>query len=66
MRPTMEGGAGAEGIEALHSDEIVLIVLKGFCYSEIVSTTINIKFYQFMTALTNGPLGLLLSRAYQR
>ena len=35
MRPTMEGGAGAEGTETLHSDEITLLVLKGACCSEM-------------------------------
>ena len=50
MRPTMEGGAGAEGTETLHSDEITLIILKGFCYSEIVSTTMN----KYLVGLTSA------------
>ena len=35
MRPTMEGGAGAEGIETLHSTKFTQNV---FCYYEILFT----------------------------
>ena len=47
MRPTVEGGAGAEGIETLHPDEITLSVLEGVCYSEMVRATRNVEGFTF-------------------